>query len=167
MTFPPIDTPAINCARHPNPKKRSTRPNRTSGRSKSGRVSVQVLSQKIEELSKKLDELSPQDVVKDWGGLYKLLDDNSNSFGDAVMRTSSVTQSSTTLIRPCLISSRRWARNSNAGQHIGLVAWKDVLLPRLLRPLSGKYPKGFIWLRMQLLHRNCVIASFVRGIFCV
>jgi hypothetical protein len=48
------------------------------------------LSQKIEELSKKLDELDPQYVVKDWSGLYKLLDDNSNSFGDAVMRTSTV-----------------------------------------------------------------------------
>lgn len=48
------------------------------------------LSQKIEELSQKLDELDPRDVVKDWSGLYRLLDDNSNSFGDAVMRTSSV-----------------------------------------------------------------------------
>jgi len=48
------------------------------------------LSQKIDDLSKKLDELNPQDVVKDWGGLYKLLDDNSNSFGDEVMKTSSV-----------------------------------------------------------------------------
>jgi uncharacterized protein YaaN involved in tellurite resistance len=48
------------------------------------------LSRKIDDLSKRLDELNPQDVVKDWSGLYKLLDDNSNSFGDAVMRTSSV-----------------------------------------------------------------------------
>jgi hypothetical protein len=51
---------------------------------------LQVLSQKIEEPSKKLDELDPQYVVKDWSGLHKLLDDNNNSFGDAVMRTSTV-----------------------------------------------------------------------------
>jgi len=49
------------------------------------------LSQKIEELSQKLDQLNPDDVVKDWSGLYKLLDDNNSSLGDLVMRTSALT----------------------------------------------------------------------------
>ena len=48
------------------------------------------LSQKIDDLTKKLDDMRPEDVVNDWTSLCKLLDDNNNSFGDLVMKTSSV-----------------------------------------------------------------------------
>jgi uncharacterized protein YaaN involved in tellurite resistance len=48
------------------------------------------LTQKIEALSQKLDQMRPEDVVNDWTSLTKLLDDNTNSFGDLVMKTSSV-----------------------------------------------------------------------------
>ena len=48
------------------------------------------ISQKLEDLSKKLDDMRPEDVVNDWSSLSKMLDDNSNSFGDLVMKTSAV-----------------------------------------------------------------------------
>jgi ABC-type transporter Mla subunit MlaD len=48
------------------------------------------LSRKLDDLSKKLDDMRPEDVVNDWTSLSKLLDDNSNSFGDVVVKTSSV-----------------------------------------------------------------------------
>jgi hypothetical protein len=49
------------------------------------------LSQKIDALSQKLDQMRPEDVVNDWSNLSKMLSDNSNSLGDLVMQTSSVT----------------------------------------------------------------------------
>ena len=49
------------------------------------------LSQKIEALSQKLEQMRPDEVVNDWSHLYKLLNDNSNSLGELVLQTSSLT----------------------------------------------------------------------------
>jgi hypothetical protein len=49
------------------------------------------LSQKIDTLSQKHNQLRPEDVVNDWTSLSRLLDDNPRAFSDLVVQSPSVT----------------------------------------------------------------------------